>query len=247
MTAVTRGHAPGLAARVAAVRERIAEAARAAGRQPEDVTLIAVSKTFGPEDIQHAISAGVLDFGENRVQEAEPKIPNVTAATGLRWHLIGHLQRNKVNKALDLFDVIHSIDSRSLAEAVGRRAERAQRRAPILLQLNVGDTPTQHGFAIEEVEHEAHTLAGQAGLAIEGLMCIAPLVDDAEATRPYFRRLAQLHARLAPAMRAAGHPWRHLSMGMTNDYPVAVQEGATLVRVGRAIFGERPPVAAEAR
>jgi pyridoxal phosphate enzyme (YggS family) len=231
--------APPVAARVAAVREQIAAAARRAGRDPTAVTLVAVTKTFGPEVARLAVEAGVLDLGENRVQEAEPKVRALPA--GVRWHLIGHLQRNKVNRALELFSLIHSVDTVELGEAIAARAARLGRHASVLLQVNLAQKETQFGFAEPALEAAAHRLSRLPALSLEGLMCIAPLMDEMERTRPYFRRLAELFEALAEPMRAAGHPWRHLSMGMTNDYPVAVEEGATLVRVGRAIFGERVP------
>jgi pyridoxal phosphate enzyme (YggS family) len=227
----------GIAGRLAAVQEQIDAAAQRAGRRPEDVTLVAVSKTFGVDLVEAAIAAGVTDLGENRVQEAEEKIPAVTGKA--HWHLIGHLQKNKVNKALELFDLIHGVDSLALAEAIGRRAERLGVLMRVLLQVNVTGAGTQFGLDALALTGEAERCAAVPGLTLDGLMCIAPHVDDPEAARPAFRQLAGLHARLAPAMHAAGHPWRHLSMGMSNDYPVAVEEGATLVRVGRAIFGER--------
>lgn len=226
-----------VAARVAAVREQIAAAARRAGRDPAAVTLVAVTKTFGPEVARLAVEAGVHDLGENRVQEAEAKVHALPP--GVRWHLVGHLQRNKVNKALELFSLIHSVDTVELGEAIAARAARLGRRASVLLQVNLAQKESQFGFAEQALAPAAHRLGRLPALSLEGLMCIAPLVDEMERTRPYFRRLAELFAALAGPMREAGHPWQHLSMGMTNDYPIAVEEGATLVRVGRAIFGER--------
>ena len=226
-----------LAARLAAVRLEIDAAAQRTGRSPEAVTLVAVSKTFPADLVDAAIAAGVTDLGENRVQEAEEKIPAVTGAA--HWHLVGHLQKNKVNKAIELFDLIHGVDSLDLAQAIGQRAERNGVLMKVLLQVNVSGADSQFGFDANALIPEAEQIASVSGLTLDGLMCIAPNVDDPEETRPGFRQLAGLHAALAPAMHAAGHPWRHLSMGMSNDYPIAVEEGATLVRVGRAIFGER--------
>jgi PLP dependent protein len=232
------GTAQEVASRLAAVRDRIAGAARRAGRDPGAVGLVAVCKTFPPERIRPALAAGVTDLGENRVQEAEEKVPALP--TGVRWHLVGHLQKNKINKALELFDLIHSIDKVELGQAIGARAARRGRPAHVLLQVNLAEKESQFGLAAAEVAAAAEALASVEGLALDGLMCIAPEVDDSEATRPTFRRLAALFGDLEPVARRAGHPWRHLSMGMSNDYPVAVEEGATLVRVGRAIFGDRP-------
>jgi PLP dependent protein len=232
------GSAADVAARLAVVLDEIAGAARRGGRDPAAVTLVAVSKTFPPERIAAALAAGVTDLGENRVQEAEGKV--AALPPGVRWHLVGHLQRNKINKALDLFTLIHSVDTPELARAIGERAARRGKRAGVLLQVNLTEKETQFGFGAAAVSDAAGGLCGVAGLALDGLMCIAPEMDDPELTRPTFRRLAGLFGDLATGVRRAGHPWRHLSMGMTNDYPVAVEEGATLVRVGRAIFGDRP-------
>ena len=226
------------AGRIAAVQQRIAAAAVRAGRDPGDVTLVAVSKTFSPEHILPAVEAGLTHLGENRVQEAEEKAPRLPAH--ITWHLIGHLQSNKINKALDLFDLIHSVDSVALAEAIATRAARRGRPARVLLQVNLAEKESQFGLAEAELHAAAVRVAQLDSLSLDGLMCIAPLVEDPEQTRPTFQRLRTLHQALADRMRAAGHPWRHLSMGMSGDYPIAVEEGATLVRVGRAIFGERP-------
>jgi pyridoxal phosphate enzyme (YggS family) len=238
------GSAPDLASRLAAVKDRIAAAARRSGRDPSAVTLVAVSKTVPAERIRDALDAGVTDLGENRVQEAEAKAPLLPRET--RWHLIGHLQSNKINKALELFCLIHSIDRVDLGLAVAARAARRGTTIPVLLQVNLAEKETQFGLGAADAGPAARTLAGAGGLALEGLMCIAPEADDPEATRPTFRRLATLFGELEPELRRAGHPWRHLSMGMSHDHLVAVEEGATLVRVGRAIFGDRPAPAAPA-
>ncbi|CAA9307220.1 MAG: UPF0001 protein YggS [uncultured Chloroflexi bacterium] len=244
MTTAANGHAPGSAARLAAVRARIAAAAERSGRAPDAVTLVAVSKTFGPDAVREVVDAGATDLGENRVQEAEDKVPAV--GPGPRWHLIGHLQRNKVNKALELFELIHGVDSLELAQTIGQRAESRAQRARVLLQVNVAEKETQFGFEEAALRGQARTLAATPGLALDGLMCIAPLVQEPEETRPAFQRLARLHAELAGLMRGEGHAWSHLSMGMSNDYQVAIEEGATLVRVGRAVFGERSTAAGAA-
>jgi pyridoxal phosphate enzyme (YggS family) len=232
------GSGPEIASRLAAVQDRIAAAARRAGRDPSAVTLVAVSKTFPVERLREALAAGVTDLGENRVQEAEAKVPQLPGTA--RWHLIGHLQSNKINKALELFCLIHSIDRVELGLAVSERAVRQGKRAPVLLQVNLAEKETQFGLDAAAVGAAARTLAAAGGLALGGLMCIGPEVDDPEETRPTFRRLATLFGELEPELRRAGHPWSHLSMGMSHDYLVAVEEGATLVRVGRAIFGDRP-------
>jgi PLP dependent protein len=233
------GSAQDVASRLADVKAQIARAARRAGRDPTAVTLVAVSKTVSPEHIREALGAGVEDLGENRVQEAEGKVPLLPP--GVHWHLVGQLQRNKINKALDLFSLIHSVESVELGQAIAERAARRGRRARVLLQVNVAEAESQGGFPLSEAGAGALALANAPGLALDGLMCIAPHVERVEETRPAFRALATLFADLMRPLREAGHPWGHLSMGMTNDFPVAVEEGATLVRVGRAIFGERPP------
>lgn len=226
-----------VAARLAAVQRRIAGAAERAGRDPSEVTLVAVSKTFPADHVRLALDAGVQDLGENRVQEAEEKVPLLPA--GVRWHLIGHLQKNKINKALELFSLLHGVDTVQLAEGIANRAARQGKPAAVLLQVNLAEKESQFGLGEDDVAAAVRKVAGLDGLSLDGLMCIAPEVDDSQQARPFFQRLAALHHSLAPAMRDAGHPWRHLSMGMTNDFEVAIEEGATLVRVGRAIFGER--------
>src|SRR5687768_8378086 len=174
-----------LAARLAAVRLEIDAAAQRAGRSPEAITLVAVSKTFPGYVVDAAIAAGVTDLGENRVQEAEEKIPAVTGAA--HWHLIGHLQKNKVNKALELFDLIHGVDSLDLAKAIGQRAERNGVLMKVLLQVNVSGVESQFGFDPNALIPEAEQIATVAGLTLDGLMCIAPNDDDPEQTRPAFR------------------------------------------------------------
>ena len=219
-------------ANVARVRARIAEAALRGGRQPESVQLVAVTKTVGPERIRQAAACGLRVFGENRVQEARAKVSEVP---GVSWHLIGSLQRNKVKEALRLFEVIHSMDSVGLAEELSRRSmERGTRRAEVLLQVNISQEPQKHGVAPEEAERVVGAVLDLQGLRLRGLMGMAPLVDTPEAARPSFRRLRELRDRLEEAFPEAGV--YELSMGMTDDFEVAIEEGATIVRVGRALF-----------
>jgi len=219
-------------ANIARVRARIAEAALRGGRRPESVQLVAVTKTVGPERIREAVACGLRVFGENRVQEARAKVSEVP---GVSWHLIGSLQRNKVKEALRLFEVIHSMDSVGLAEELSRRSmERGTRRAEVLLQVNISQEPQKHGVAPEEAERVVGAVLELQGLRLRGLMGMAPLVETPEAARPSFRRLRELRDRLGEAFPEAGVC--ELSMGMTDDFEVAIEEGATIVRVGRALF-----------
>ena len=219
-------------ANIARVRARIAEAALRGGRRPESVQLVAVTKTVGPERIRQAAACGLRVFGENRVQEARAKVSEVQ---GVSWHLIGSLQRNKVKEALRLFEVIHSVDSVGLAEELSRRSmERGTRRAEVLLQVNISQEPQKHGVAPEEAERVVGAVLELQGLRLRGLMGMAPLVETPEAARPSFRRLRELRDRLEEAFPEAGV--YELSMGMTDDFEVAIEEGATIVRVGRALF-----------
>lgn len=222
---------------VARVREAIAAAAIRAGRRPEDVSLVAVSKTIEPARIAEAVQQGLRIFGENRVQEAAGKIPAVRALveSPLEWHLIGTLQRNKVRAALSLFAILESVDSPRLAETIAARVEAAP--APVLLEVYFGDDPDRPGFRPAELVEQLPRLAALPGLRILGLMTVAPFGWDPVRTRGAFAALRELRDRLAGS--AAGLELGELSMGMTDDYPLAIAEGATIVRVGRAIFGER--------
>lgn len=222
--------------RLAHVRTRMAQAAERARREPDAVRLIAVSKTIPAATVQRALEAGITDLGENRVQEAQEKIPSL-AAWPARWHLIGHLQSNKVAKALDLFAVIHSIDSVELATLVSRRQlARTAAPATVLLEVNVAGEATKQGFTPERLLAAAPALAALPGLRLAGLMTVAPAVTDPEEVRPVFHQLRDLRIRLADRF---GAEFRELSMGMSHDYGVAIEEGATMVRVGTAIFGPR--------
>jgi pyridoxal phosphate enzyme (YggS family) len=224
----------------AGVLERIAAAAARVGRDPREVTLVAVSKMNGAERVRAAVAAGFTDFGENRVQEAASKIPDVR---GGRWHLVGPLQANKARRAIELFHVIQSIDSLDLARRLDRIAGEARpgEPFPVLLQVNVAGDPAKAGFDPREVEAVLGELLALPNLRVEGLMTIGRLVDSAEAARPTFVALRSLgeHVRASHPMLGPA-----LSMGMTDDFDVAVEEGATIVRVGRALFGERAPAPA---
>ncbi|MBI4759143.1 MAG: YggS family pyridoxal phosphate-dependent enzyme [Chloroflexi bacterium] len=224
---------------LAAVRAQIERAALAAGRDVNEIELVAVTKTVPLDRIAAAYQLGLRDFGENRVQEGTEKIAGCAALglTGARWHLVGHLQTNKVKTAVAIFDIIHSIDSVHLAEAVSRRAVAAGRTVPVLLDVNVAGEASKFGFSPGELPAALEQISKMPGLQLEGLMTVAPLARDPEGIRPVFRRLRELRDELRQSC-ALSH-FRHLSMGMTDDYQVAIQEGATIVRLGRAIFGER--------
>jgi pyridoxal phosphate enzyme (YggS family) len=229
----TASNLPALAGSIAAnarvVRDRIAAAAERAGRDAGSVRLIAVTKTFPPEVCAAAVQAGLTDLGENRVQEGVAKAAAL-AASGLApvWHLIGHLQGNKVKAALGAFAVIHSVDSVDLARLISRRAERP---VDVLLEVNVAGEATKFGLSSDETPEACRAIAGLPNLNVRGLMTVAPQTEDAEMVRPVFRRLRTLAEQLGLS---------ELSMGMSGDYEVAVEEGATMVRVGSALFGPRP-------
>lgn len=222
-----------LAERVAEVRARIADAAARAGRHPDEVTLVAVTKGVPPDRIRAAVAAGLTELGESRVQEAAAKIR--TLGPVARWHLVGHLQRNKVRQAARLFSCIHAVDRPDLARELDRRLERD---LAVLLQVNVAGEPQKFGVPPAALPILAAAVAGCARLRVVGLMTIAPLVDDPELVRPVFSRLRVLRDELNQ-QGLLPEPLHHLSMGMSDDFEVAVEEGATLVRIGRAIFG--PP------
>jgi hypothetical protein len=224
--------------RLARVRERIARAAQLAGRQPEQITLIAVSKTFDPATIQKAVDAGVTDLGENRVQEAESKIGFV-AGQNLRWHMIGHLQSNKARRAASIFSVIHSIDSIRIAQRLDQAAQLLGRKIPVLIELNLAREPNKSGADESELSGIVEALDRAQNLQLRGLMAIPPFLESPEMVRPYFRRLRQLLEELNRS-RPPEKQLTELSMGMSHDFEVAIQEGATMVRIGTAIFGPRP-------
>ena len=227
---------PDIAANLARVRERIERAARAVGRSPGDMRLVAVAKQMPVEYVRAAIAAGVTDVGENYVQEAEAKFAEIGRV--VRWHLVGHLQRNKVKAALPIFDLIHTVDSRRLAEEISRRAP-AGARVPVLLQVNTSGEASKFGLPPAAALDRAAELAQLPGLDIQGLMTIGRWDPDPQAARGEFQLLAEIFERLAlvPGVTAC---W--LSMGMSHDFEVAIEEGANLLRIGTAIFGPRPSV-----
>jgi PLP dependent protein len=223
--------ASGIAARLADVRSRIGEAIHRAHREPDSVRLVLASKTQGADNIAAAYDAGVRDFGENYVQEAVAKHAALSARADIRWHLIGHLQTNKAQVALQTFCLIQTLDSARLASTLHRLHPASP--FPVLVEVNVGGESSKSGVAPEKAEALINSVRNQVD--VTGLMTVPPIADGASA-RPYFARLRELRDRLAAASGLALH---ELSMGMTNDYEVAIEEGATIVRVGRAIFGER--------
>jgi PLP dependent protein len=216
------------------VREHIVRATAKAGRSVDDVELIAISKTHPAEKVREAIAAGQTLFGESRVQEARVKIPELPS--NLRWHFVGHLQKNKIRHALPLFELIHTVDSLALAEDINRVAEEEGLHPRVLIEVNVASEGSKIGFQPEKLRAEMESLLALPRLSILGLMCIPPIADEAEASRKYFVNLRELRDSLQTEFHV---DLAQLSMGMTQDYTVAVEEGATLVRVGTAIFGER--------
>jgi PLP dependent protein len=223
--------------RLAQVRQQIARAADRAGRRPEEITLIAVSKTFDSSIVQRAVDAGALDLGENRVQEAAGKV-EVIKGDRLRWHLIGHLQSNKARLAVRAFQVIHTIDSRELAERLDRIAGEEGRRLTVLAQADLANEPTKTGADETQLAEIVEALDAARHLDLKGLMTMPPFFDSPEQTRPYFRRLRGMLDELNRS-RPAERRLTELSMGMSHDFEVAIEEGATMVRVGTAIFGKR--------
>ncbi len=224
-----------IAARLAHVHARIAAACVRAGRDPASVTLVGVTKTVGVPAIQAALEAGLQVLGENRVQEALPKLDALPRA---RWHFIGELQRNKARRVAERFELIHSVDSLRLGETLARIGDELGRPVAALVEVNVGGEASKAGIEPEELEPLLRALAGRPGLALRGLMAVPPPVDDPDEARPFFRRLAGL-ARAAAALGLPGVAMDELSMGMTHDFEVAIEEGATFVRVGTGIFGAR--------
>ena len=227
-----------LAPEIQNIRARIAKASTRAGRRPEEVTLVAVSKTVGADKIKEAIAAGVENIGENRVQEAWQKFQAI--GRGVKWHMIGHLQTNKVKRALQFVDMIQSVDSLHLAAEIQRQAEKLDRAVDVLVQVNTSGEDTKFGFAPEETVAAVEEIAAFPRLRVKGLMTIGAFLPDPEEVRPCFRRLRELKEKIA-GRNLPGVEMQTLSMGMTDDFEVAIEEGSTMVRIGRSIFGERPP------
>src|SRR5882672_2656155 len=226
-----------LSENINSVQERIAAACARAQRDPSSVTLIAVTKGQSPEVVTEAALLGLILFGENKIQEARAKIPLCPGR--LRWHFIGHLQTNKCREAVDLFEMVQSVDSFHVAEELNKRAEQAARTLPILIEVNIVGEASKFGYRPEKLRTELTQLNVLPRLEIHGLMTVPPWSSDPENVRPVFRQLRELKQECEQIL---GVPRPHLSMGMTGDFEIAIEEGATMVRIGTALFGERPKV-----
>ena len=216
------------------IRQRIAAACARAGREPASVTLLAVSKSHPPATIQNAVVCGQIFFGENKIQEAKAKIPLCPGKA--RWQFIGHLQSNKVRDAVELFEMIQGVDRLAIAQEISKRAESAAKTMPVLLEVNVAGEGSKFGYAPGKLLAELNELNGLPKIEIHGLMAIPPFTPVPEQSRPYFRRLRELKVECEQIL---GAPLPHLSMGMSGDFEVAIEEGASIVRIGTALFGER--------
>ena len=228
-------------ARLEVINQRIVAACGRAGRQASEITLVAVSKTVPASRIREAIEAGVRTLGENRVQEASVKIPElgvITAGFEIQWHLIGRLQSNKARRAIELFDAVHSVESLKLAERLDRLAGESGKRLPVFIEVNLGGEESKAGAAPDEVLPLCEQISKLANLELKGLMTVPPFFDNPEDARPFFQRLRRMRDEARRA-GAAGEQFKDLSMGMSNDFEVAIEEGATFIRVGTALFGAR--------
>lgn len=219
------------------VQERISNAALSCGRDPEDVKLVAVTKTVEPERIRNAIEAGLNCFGENYIQEARQKTEALSDCD-VSWHFIGHLQSNKAKYAVRIFDLIHSVDSLKLAREIDRQAQKHGRVQKILVQVNLGEEKSKSGIREKEALELTREISGLENTSVQGLMTMPPFFDQPEKARPFFKSLARLREKIAEE-NIPGVAAKELSMGMTGDFEVAIEEGATLVRIGSAVFGER--------
>jgi pyridoxal phosphate enzyme (YggS family) len=245
-------HNSPLAQKLSEVKERIAAAAAKARRDPAEVTLIAVTKYAAPEQIREIIQLGVGDLGESRVQQLLQRVPQINefhqrllqrgegGPPRLRWHLIGHLQRNKVKQVLPLVSCIHSLDSLRLAEELDTQAAKTERKVPVMLQVNASEESQKHGVAVGAAVHLAEQIASMPNLQLVGLMTMAALNAEESAIRHTFARTREIFEEIR-WNKIGGAAFKHLSMGMTHDYQWAIQEGATMVRIGSALFGEKPP------
>jgi len=223
--------------RVEQIQKRISAAAEKAGRSPDEIRLVAVSKAKPGASVQMALDAGLDLFGENYIQEAREKV-NALSASGAQWHFIGHLQSNKAKYAVKLFDLIHSVDSLKLARELNKQAARIDKVQPVLVQVNISAETTKSGTSREEAVDLATAISDLPNLSLQGLMTMPPFFDDPDRARPYFHELRQLRDHIR-SLAIPGVTMDELSMGMTGDFEAAISEGATLVRIGTAIFGER--------
>ncbi|HWB52547.1 MAG TPA: YggS family pyridoxal phosphate-dependent enzyme [Tepidisphaeraceae bacterium] len=245
-----------LTERLEAVREKIADACAKARREPGEVTLVAVTKNAAPEQIREIVQLGVCDLGENRVQQLIQRAPQINeffarrAGLGsisppkLRWHMIGHLQRNKVKSILPIVHMIHSVDSLRLAEELDVQCERLNRKLPVMLQINASEETSKFGVAVGAALHLGEQIASMDNLQLVGLMSMAPLTDDRDVIRKCFERTREVFEEMK-WHKIGKNGFKHLSMGMTHDYEIAIEEGATMVRIGTDLFGEKPEGAVE--
>lgn len=224
-----------LAANLEFVRSRIENACRSAGREPSSVLLLPISKGHPPDAVNEIARLGLKIIGENKVQEAKAKIP--LCSGNIRWHMVGHLQTNKCRDAVALFDMIQSVDSLHLAEEIQRRAEQAARRMPVLLEVNLAGEASKFGYRPDQVLKDLPEINQLARVEVQGLMTVPPWGPNPEKVRPYFQRLRELKQECEQVL---GAPLPHLSMGMSADFEIAIEEGATIIRIGTALFGERP-------
>jgi pyridoxal phosphate enzyme (YggS family) len=223
--------------RLHTVQDRIKQAAVSCGRSPGTVQLVAVSKTIGSEKVKQAVDAGATILGENYIQEARDKIAGLSGVPA-SWHFIGHLQRNKAKYAVKLFDLIHSVDTARLARELNKQAEKINKRQKILIQLNISNEKTKSGASADEAASLVKQMIDMPHISIQGFMTMPPFFDNPEGARPYFRALREIRDEIV-RLKISADPMAELSMGMTGDFEVAIEEGATLVRIGTAIFGER--------
>ena len=223
-----------LADNLSSIQQRIRAACDRCDREPNSITLVAVTKTYPPETVREAVNLGVTVFGENKIQEAKAKIPDCPGRS--RWHFIGHLQSNKCRDAVELFEMIESVDSLSLAREINKRAEAAAKTMAVLLEVNVAGEASKFGYQPARLLTELAELSKLPRLEIQGLMAVPPWTPNPENSRPHFRRLRELKAQCEQTL---GTPLPHLSMGMSGDFEVAIEEGASIIRVGTALFGER--------
>jgi PLP dependent protein len=230
----------GFAENLAAIQQRMADACARAGREPESVTLVAVSKNRTPNEVREAAECGVTLFGENRVQEGKAKVSMCPGH--LRWHMIGHLQSNKARDAVHFFQMIESVDSLALAQEINKCADKSAKTMPILLEVNMAGESSKFGYPPEQLLVELEQINALPKIEIHGLMTVAPWAEDPEKVRPVFRQMRELKEQCEKVL---GAPLPHLSMGMSGDFEVAIEEGATIIRIGTALFGQRPKTKAK--